>query len=296
MSGDRTVPSGREVLFDFLEKHRARPSVPGVDWAQGNWHNLQSVVDRMGALHKDARLRAGKGKAMICAVLGASLATAVEARDRCCAAESLTIESLQSLTRSLQGQAVGLKEQLKAEKDRVKHLQTALKEQLLADTTHEEIPPRSEIGYPFNDLQAAKVEQLESLSLQPLVKTEYIYDDEQDQSPQVTTKEVPYTAVELMKLKKEFGQTPKESETEYVWRASLSGGHQILSEREAEGYWGSGVFLTTGNHRAPWSLTQQAAYWAGGLNPLERGDPLAITGTADQLVECAEGSLSADGV
>ncbi|GAB0206913.1 hypothetical protein GRJ2_003156900 [Grus japonensis] len=165
------------------------------------------MVDRMGALHKDARLRAGKGKAIICAVLGASLAAAVEARDRCRTAESLTIESLQSLTRSLQGQVAELKEQLKAEKDQVKHLQTALKEQLLADTTREEIPPRSEIGYPFNDLQAAKekVEKLEPLSLRPLVKTEYIYDDEQDQSPQVTTKEVPYTAVELMKLKKEFG-------------------------------------------------------------------------------------------
>ncbi|GAB0206865.1 hypothetical protein GRJ2_003152100 [Grus japonensis] len=61
-----------------------------------------------------------------------------------------------SLTRSLQGQVVELKEQLKVEKDQVKHLQTALKEQLLADTTREEIPPRSEIGYPFNDLQAAK--------------------------------------------------------------------------------------------------------------------------------------------
>ncbi|XP_075595306.1 LOW QUALITY PROTEIN: uncharacterized protein LOC142599320 [Balearica regulorum gibbericeps] len=291
MSDDRTVPSGREVLFDFLEKHRARPSVPRVDWAQGNWHNLQSVVDRMGALHKDVRLRAGKGKAIICAILGASLAAAVEARGRCCTAESLTIESLQSLTRSLQGQVAELKEQLKAEKDQVKYLQTALKEQLLADTTCEEIPPRSEIGYPFKDLQAAKerVEKLEPLSLRPLVKTEYIYDDEQDQSPQVTTKEVPYTAVELMKLKKEFGRTPKESEMEYVWRVSLSGGDQILlSEREAEGYWGPGVFLTTGNHHAPWSLTQRAAYWAGGLNPLERGDPLAIMGTVDQLVESVQ--------
>ncbi|XP_052631079.1 LOW QUALITY PROTEIN: uncharacterized protein LOC128136025, partial [Harpia harpyja] len=192
------------------------------------------------------------------------------------------------LVQSLLGQVAGLKAQLEAEKNQVKHLQIALKEQLLADTVSEEIPPRSKIGYPFKDLQAAKerVEKLELPSLRPLVKTEYIYDDEQDQFPQVTTKEVPYTATELAKLKKEFGRTPKESETEYVWRVSLSGGDQILlSEKEAEGYWGPGVFLTTGNHRAPWSLTQRAAYWAGGLNPLERGDPLAITGTVDELVE-----------
>lgn len=90
----------------------------------------------------------------------------------------------------------------------------------------------------------------------------------------------------LAKLKQELGHTPKESETEFVWRVSLSGGDQILpSEKEAEGYWGPGVFLTTGDHRAPWSLTQRAACWAGGLNPLERGDSLAIPGSVDPLVE-----------
>ncbi|XP_068265467.1 uncharacterized protein [Nyctibius grandis] len=102
----------------------------------------------------------------------------------------------------------------------------------------------------------------------------------------MVTKEVPYTATELAKLKNEYSRNPTESETEYVWRVSLTGGDQILlSEREAEGYWAPGVFLTPGDHRAPWSLTQQAAYWAGGLNPLERGDPLALTGSVDQLVE-----------
>ncbi|XP_068277942.1 uncharacterized protein [Nyctibius grandis] len=122
--------------------------------------------------------------------------------------------------------------------------------------------------------------------LQPLVKVEYAYEDSEDSNPKMVTKEVPYTATELAKLKKEYSRSPKESETEDVWRVSLTGGDQImLSERDAEGYWGPGVFLTTGDHRAPWSLTQRAAYWAGGLNPLERGDPLALTGSVDQLVE-----------
>ncbi|XP_068277935.1 uncharacterized protein [Nyctibius grandis] len=121
---------------------------------------------------------------------------------------------------------------------------------------------------------------------QPLVKVEYAYEDSEDHNPKMVTKEVPYTAAELAKLKRDFSRSPKESETEYVWRVSLTGGDQILlSEREAEGYWGPGVFLTTGDNRAPWSLTQRAAYWAGGLNPLERGDPLALTGSVDQLVE-----------
>ncbi|XP_075000612.1 uncharacterized protein LOC142079764 [Calonectris borealis] len=264
MSDTKTAPLGREVLFGFLEKHDARPSVPGVDWAQGNWYNLQNVVDRTSALQKDARVRSGRGKAIVCAVLGASLAAAVEERERCRVAESQIVESLQNLVRSLQGQVEEIKEQLEGERDQVKHLQTALKEQLLAGTAQEEISPRPEIGYPFDDLQAARerVKKLDPPLLRPLVKTE------------------------LAKLKKDFGRTPRESETEYVWRVSLSGGDQILlSEKEAEGYWGPGVFLTTGNYHAPWSLTQRAAYWAGGLNPLERGDPLAITGTVDQLVE-----------
>ncbi len=129
----------------------------------------------------------------------------------------------------------------------------------------------------------------------PLVKTGYVYEGETENHPQVITKEVPFTATELAKLRKNNTRTPKESETEYVWRVSLSGGDGILlSEREAEGYWGPGVFLTTDNYRAPWSLTQRAAYWAGGLNPLERGDPLAITGSTGR--ECAKGCLFANDV
>jgi len=59
----------------------------------------------------------------------------------------------------------------------------------------------------------------------------------------------------------------------------------LLLEREAEGYWGPGVFLITDDPRDPWSPTQRAVYWARGLDLLERGDPLAITGTTDQLLE-----------
>ena len=172
MNDSKIVPLGKEVLFDFLEKHKARPSVLGIDWAQGNWYNLQSVVDRMVALRKDARVRSGKGKAIVCAILGASLAAAVEDRDCYLTAESYIIESLQNLVQSLLGQVAGLKEQLEAEKNQVKHVQIAFKEQLLVHTVREEIPPGSEIGYRFKDLQAAKekVEKLELPSLQPLVK------------------------------------------------------------------------------------------------------------------------------
>lgn len=52
-------------------------------------------------------------------------------------------------------------------------------------------------------------------------------------------------------MKREYGRLPNESKTEYVWRVSLTGGDQIqLNEREASGYWGHGVFLTTGDRCA----------------------------------------------
>ena len=37
----------------------------------------------------------------------------------------------------------------------------------------------------------------------------------------------------------------------------------LLIEKESEGYWGPGIFFTTGNHCTPCSLTQRAAYWNG---------------------------------
>lgn len=120
----------------------------------------------------------------------------------------------------------------------------------------------------------------------PFIKTEYNYINYEDVDPHITTKQPPFSTTELAKLKKEFGRLPHESETEYVFRVSLTGGDQIkLTEQEASGYWGHGVFLTTGDKRDSWSLTQRAAFWAGGINPLERGEPLAIVSTPDQLLE-----------
>lgn len=45
MGNKKNTPGGKEVLFNFFERSNARPSVLGMDWAQENWYNLQSVVD-----------------------------------------------------------------------------------------------------------------------------------------------------------------------------------------------------------------------------------------------------------
>ena len=66
------------------------------------------------------------------------------------------------------------------------------------------------------------------------------------------------------------------------------GGDRIkVLEEEAQGHWGPGVFLTMHDGREPWSLTQRAAYWAGGLDPLERGESIP-TPTLSQLTESVQ--------
>ncbi|XP_052553477.1 uncharacterized protein LOC128087677 [Tympanuchus pallidicinctus] len=289
MSDSIANMKSEDVLFDLLEKHDARPSLSGMDWARQNWYNLQSVSDRISILQKNARTRAGKGKSFICAVLGSALVAATEFRDQQLKAETQTIESLQELVKTLQKQTEELKRQLENEKHDAALLLEALKEQL---RYKDNSLPQEKI-YPLEGLKEmkARLDKLEAspAQMRPLIKTEYTFDNSEDLDPQMNVKEIPFSATELAKLKKDFSRSPKESETEYVWRVSLTGGDQILlTEKEAEGYWGPGVFLTTGDSCAPWSLTQRAAYWAGGLNPLERGDPLAITGTVDQLVESVQ--------
>ncbi|XP_071585765.1 LOW QUALITY PROTEIN: uncharacterized protein [Heliangelus exortis] len=148
--------------------------------------------------------------------------------------------------------------------------------------------------YPLEELKELKqrinkLELSQPSRLPPLVKTEYTYENDEDNHPCVLTKEIPFSTLELDKLQREFGRTLKESETEYVWCMSLSGGDEILlTEQEAGGFWGPGVFLNMGDKCAPRSLTQRIAYWAGRLSPLERGDPLAIKGGVDQLVESVQ--------
>uniref|UniRef100_A0A663F381 Uncharacterized protein n=1 Tax=Aquila chrysaetos chrysaetos TaxID=223781 RepID=A0A663F381_AQUCH len=283
-NGYQNSPSVKnlDLFYALLAKYGARPSLPGEEWARDNWANLQSVTDRVISIQNEARSRSGKGKAIICAVLGASLVAAIEDRYKRRSQEKQIIESLENLQAE--------------EKEEENHcLEDALKVELSksVESLNEREMKMEKIGiwqisqvYPQKELEEARKHFRENPQVRPLIKAEYTYINDEDNDPHITTKEIPYTPTELAKMKREYGRLPKESETEYVWRVSLTGGDQIqLSEREASGYWGHGVFLTTGDRRAPWSLTQRAAYWAGGLNPLDRGDPLAITGTVDQLLE-----------
>ncbi|KAK4810669.1 hypothetical protein QYF61_007469, partial [Mycteria americana] len=52
----------------------------------------------------------------------------------------------------------------------------------------------------------------------------------------------------------------------------------MLSEDEASGYWGPGVFLNLGPDptNTPHSITSRVAYWAGGIDSMEQGEPSII--------------------
>ncbi|XP_066194403.1 uncharacterized protein [Sylvia atricapilla] len=278
----------KNAFYALLAKHGARPSPAREGWAQKNWCNFENIVDRIYSLQHDARFKLGRNKTILCSVLGACLSAAIETRLKRVSEENAIKDSLQNLVEALQ-------KQLEQERNHVYLLQFSLAEERRKNLNPIETPKEIEEKESYTIKQIYPQKELIHMqncgehccsNLRPLIKTEYNYINEEDRDPHITTKEIPYTATELAKIKKEYSRLPSESETEYVFRVSLTGDDQIkLSEQEASGYWGHGVFLTTGNTRAPWSLTQCAAYWTGGLNPLERGDPLAIVGTSDQLLE-----------
>jgi len=115
----------------------------------------------------------------------------------------------------------------------------------------------------------------EPIPIRPLIKTETT--NEGGEQARTTVRTIPWSPAELAKLQEKYSRCPEESEIEYVSRVSLTRGDRILlNEEEAGGYWGPGVFLTItlGNHN--YSLTMRAAYWAGGINPHDRGEPSVI--------------------
>jgi len=215
-----------ERLYDFLEAHRARPSLQGQGWARDHWFRLQNVVDRMKVLQKEARVKRGKGIAIICAVLGASLAAAVEERNQRSGQAEAVVDSLQSVIEMLWES----KRLLEEERCQNVILKEELRNRLLreSDSLVETEVVLAGKGmrsiYPQGDLKGAKETAGSPPHMYPLVKMEYVYENDSNNRPQVITKEIPFAATEWAKLRKAFARTARESETEYVWWVSLPGG------------------------------------------------------------------------
>jgi len=151
-----------ERLYYFLEAHQARPSLLGQGWARDHWFRLQSVVDRMKVLQKEARVKREKGKAIICAVLGASLAAAVQERNQRSGQAEAVVDPLQAAIETLWEQLWEGKWLLEEERCQNVILKEELRNQLLreSDSLAETEVARAEKGirsiYPQGDLKGAK--------------------------------------------------------------------------------------------------------------------------------------------
>ncbi|KAK4806131.1 hypothetical protein QYF61_001054 [Mycteria americana] len=180
-------------------------------------------------------------------------------KDKCTVkwAEREASESLQDLVESLQAEleaeqkkrvraetaANSLQSQLRdafvREHELRSELVEARREDLESQCGHSSLSKERELvdrgvagHYPWEEMEQAKCQHDERTAprLRPLLKTEFQYEGGVDTTPEIITKEIPYSAIELAKLQ------------------------------------------------------ERAAYWAGGLDPMERGDPVSIpTPGPDQI-------------
>jgi len=151
-------------------------------------------------------------------VLGVSLAAAVEERNRRSGQAEVVVDSLQAAIETLRQQVRENKWLLEEERWQNVILKEQLSNQLLreADSLAETEVALAEKGirsiYPQGDFKGAKETIGSPTHMYPLVKTEYIYEDNSYNRPQIITKEIPFVATDLAKLRKYFARTTKESE------------------------------------------------------------------------------------
>jgi len=302
----------------LLQKYGCAPSQAGKEWAQKFWKGEKKVVECVKQCQVSQKLRTGKGKGVICAVLSACFSCAQkEAKEAPAPALVAAVEHA-----ALKSENEVLKSALAFQKETGEKLETQVSkltseneklenqvDELLGENQQlrmllekmngllDKMQPSAQVQqirklmrYPSSGMQTEnfwcnsddeEVSEVEEtfksqvIPLRPLVKTETAVDD--DDKINTTTCTVRWTPTELERIQEKFSRQPSESAVEYVWRVSAEGGDRImLSEDEAGDTWGPGVFLTTmpGDHC--YSITARAAYWAGGMDPWERGEPLEI--------------------
>ncbi|KAM9591487.1 uncharacterized protein ACIBXB_006284 [Morphnus guianensis] len=136
------------------------------------------------------------------------------------------------------------------------------------------------------EIDCLKVD-LEERDVRPLIETER-HAGPHGGSPWSAVCMALWSGPELGELQAKCSRKPGETEPEYLWRVSLTGEDRILlSDDEARGYWGPGVFLRAGP-AGDQSITSRVAYWAGGVDPKERGESVTIR--VKGLSELTEGS------
>uniref|UniRef100_A0A8B9B985 Uncharacterized protein n=1 Tax=Anser brachyrhynchus TaxID=132585 RepID=A0A8B9B985_9AVES len=302
----------------LLQKYKCAPSQEGKEWAQKFWKNQEKVVEIFEQFQASRKIGQRKGKGVICAVLGACLSCAQqEAKEipvpklisdveyTALKSQNEVLKSSLAFERET-GKTLGIRvdkllnennklvtenyklvsetNHLKQLLERFSHLLNRIQPSAPVKQVHRlmhSADPESWNGdfwFDSDDVKKIADSEPQSISLRPLVKTETTVDDDEIRT---TVRMIPWSPAELVKIQEKFSRWSGESEVEYVWQASLEGGDRVmLSEEEAGGFWGPGVFLTTtpGDHN--YSITAQAAYWAGGIDPQERREPLEIIATS----------------
>jgi len=147
----------------------------------------------MKVLQKEARVKREYAKEILCAV----------------------VDSLQAAIETLREQLKENKWLLEEERCQNVMLKEELRNQLLreADSLAETAVALAEKGiqsmYPQGDFKGGEETLGSPPPMYPLVKMEYVYEDDSDNRPQVITKEIPFTATELAKLRKDFARTAR---------------------------------------------------------------------------------------
>lgn len=68
-------------FLELLKCYKACPAPRVQSWAEENWQSPLVVVDQIKDLAKENRVKSGKGKVVVCGVLGAALMAAQ--KDKC---------------------------------------------------------------------------------------------------------------------------------------------------------------------------------------------------------------------
>lgn len=135
-------------------------------------------------------------------------------------------------------------------------------------------------GDPDQELNHESSEKSEldesEFTVAPIIKTEVSVGPRVSNQKNITGT-ILWDPLPLANLQEKYWWKPGESEIEYLWHVSIPRGDcTVLNQDEVYSFWGPGVFLTGGPdlHNEPHSTTCQRAYWEGGIDPQEWGEPL----------------------
>uniref|UniRef100_A0A8C3K6U7 Uncharacterized protein n=1 Tax=Calidris pygmaea TaxID=425635 RepID=A0A8C3K6U7_9CHAR len=277
------------VITDYLRRHGVNPSPKfSEEWARDNWYNWKAVEEHVKEVR--GHTKDGKDKGVICKMLGTCLEAAFRDRED----RKREIESRRANELLLYVENKQLREQLQEQKEKMQKFEQKVEMMLIQAPQPPDIVQIRKLivspedwdgdiwGGPSDNKLEDDVPSFPTAppeyEARPIIKTE-ITTGPRGGNPRNTTRTSPWDPLQLSNLQEKYSRNADETETQYLWRVCLTGGDRImLSQDEASRHWGPGVILNLGPDPAdtPHSITSRVAYWAGGVDILERGEPSLI--------------------